>query len=690
MKKYRLALLTAFGLFLAGVAPAQMTLVSSFPKDGAVAVDTSSVFSLSFSQAVDTTAEFEWGPMNGTFYLALNLYPDKYEEPDSIKISSDFTTVYFHNLHLKPETRYVFLLIGAKSTTGDSLQKPAIIHFTTGPDLPPYKVKGKVIYDDGIGLDPTNTIVGLFRKLGNNGPDYLAATVVSSADGSFTIPYVESGSYLGVAIEDANKDGMLDPMTGDRVGLYDPNHDGMPDSIYVSGDVAGIEIEVATSLAAITARMRLSQTETMAHAWAPDAELRIVYGMEIGADGTSTMWMYLYASPILGKGFVFSTLGSTVLSQGETDEFPEVGPLSPDWINSDAAMAVAENAGGSDFRNDHPDYTIGAMLAGTLMPGLSKASGARLSKWIKRPFGLNYWKGPRVFSVAQDQAYWNIFYSSESTGESFTVLINAVTGAVVGPKTARESLDDVASSATAWAQDAFLAGVTSHIENVESDGRSAMWMYGFYSQSKDSVYISVTMFGMVMFEEVNAAWGLGTWALPANWMDSDDALSIAELNGGSQFRSGHGLTEVHASLMGAYPHWGVAEPLWWFEYDSESDTLHIMINCITGKLITGVESDKQNDKMPSLFVLYQNFPNPFNPETMIHYTVPRNERVQLRVLDLSGREVSLLVNRDLATGNYKAVWDGKDSQGNRVGSGIYLYELKAGTFRQVRRMTLIK
>jgi hypothetical protein len=93
---------------------------------------------------------------------------------------------------------------------------------------------------------------------------------------------------------------------------------------------------------------------------------------------------------------------------------------------------------------------------------------------------------------------------------------------------------------------------------------------------------------------------------------------------------------------------------------------------------------------PSGYELAQNYPNPFNPETIIHYGLPKNEHVLLRVMNLQGQLIISLVDEFMAAGTYNTIWNGRDQNGNRVGNGMYLYELQAGVTKLVRRMVLLK
>jgi len=106
---------------------------------------------------------------------------------------------------------------------------------------------------------------------------------------------------------------------------------------------------------------------------------------------------------------------------------------------------------------------------------------------------------------------------------------------------------------------------------------------------------------------------------------------------------------------------------------------------------TGVEQHAVDFITPDDYVLEQNYPNPFNPETTIEYVLPLNKKVSLRIYDMMGRVVRTLVKDELQTaGRQRVRWDGKNDNGQRVASGVYLYSLEFGNFKKTKRMTLLK
>ena len=93
-----------------------------------------------------------------------------------------------------------------------------------------------------------------------------------------------------------------------------------------------------------------------------------------------------------------------------------------------------------------------------------------------------------------------------------------------------------------------------------------------------------------------------------------------------------------------------------------------------------ISSEIQKD-----FKLYQNYPNPFNPSTIINYQLTINSFVMLKVFDISGKEVSALVNKKQSAGSYSAEFNGAG-----LSSGIYFYSLQTEDFKETKKMIFLK
>ena len=102
-------------------------------------------------------------------------------------------------------------------------------------------------------------------------------------------------------------------------------------------------------------------------------------------------------------------------------------------------------------------------------------------------------------------------------------------------------------------------------------------------------------------------------------------------------------------------------------------------------LVNTVEGD-----LPLTFEPMANYPNPFNPQTTLEFTLPERSFVRLSIYDGAGREVVSLVNEERGAGQYREFWDGTDAHGRRVASGIYFSRLSTTVAVQTVKMVLIK
>jgi hypothetical protein len=129
--------------------------------------------------------------------------------------------------------------------------------------------------------------------------------------------------------------------------------------------------------------------------------------------------------------------------------------------------------------------------------------------------------------------------------------------------------------------------------------------------------------------------------------------------------------------------------------DSYFDDLFLKVlkdeSCLT------VGTDLTEDiSLPKKFVLHQNFPNPFNPTTTLHYDLPEDALVNITIYDILGREVRTLVNQTQDAGYRSVIWDATNDYSMPVSAGIYLYQIQArqinsgqaGEFVQTKKMVL--
>ncbi|MCG8608115.1 ASPIC/UnbV domain-containing protein, partial [bacterium] len=105
--------------------------------------------------------------------------------------------------------------------------------------------------------------------------------------------------------------------------------------------------------------------------------------------------------------------------------------------------------------------------------------------------------------------------------------------------------------------------------------------------------------------------------------------------------------------------------------------------------LTSVEPG-ESDSHPVTFSLSQNYPNPFNAGTSIEYTLPEAGHVTLKIYNLQGQTIATLIDAHQARNAYRIEWDGRDSKGQYVATGVYLYRLTAGGDVSIKKMLLMK
>ncbi|MBZ0181452.1 MAG: T9SS type A sorting domain-containing protein [Melioribacteraceae bacterium] len=132
--------------------------------------------------------------------------------------------------------------------------------------------------------------------------------------------------------------------------------------------------------------------------------------------------------------------------------------------------------------------------------------------------------------------------------------------------------------------------------------------------------------------------------------------------------------------------WGYGDYSGWYNIEEE------IFNACLDELENLTVGDINNYKNNFEFVLEQNYPNPFNPSTNIEYSVPKvgtihelSLHVTLRVYDILGNEVAELVNEVKDAGKYKINFDA-----SALSSGIYFYQLQAGSIIQTKKLILLK
>ncbi len=146
------------------------------------------------------------------------------------------------------------------------------------------------------------------------------------------------------------------------------------------------------------------------------------------------------------------------------------------------------------------------------------------------------------------------------------------------------------------------------------------------------------------------------------------------------YTSGHYRMETRAFDSPEEGRWGPGA-LMYIPLDVESRSL--------GVDLTVVE-EVESAGTPDSYSLGEAYPNPFNPETTIEFSLPVDEHVRIGVYNTAGQLIASLADESLSAGAYKTTWDARDQSGELVSSGVYFYRMQAGDFMATHSMTLLK
>ncbi|MBN1154639.1 T9SS type A sorting domain-containing protein [candidate division KSB1 bacterium] len=116
----------------------------------------------------------------------------------------------------------------------------------------------------------------------------------------------------------------------------------------------------------------------------------------------------------------------------------------------------------------------------------------------------------------------------------------------------------------------------------------------------------------------------------------------------------------------------------------------VRLSTLINETYVGVFADDFSAAVPEELMLYNNYPNPFNPSTLINFDLKSQGDIQLSIYNVKGELVRNLAKGVYRAGSYSVIWDGCDSKGDIMPSGIYIYMLHTGNRLESRKMTLIK
>ena len=758
-----------------------LNVVSSTPVDGDIAVSTdTATISITFDAPVQID-DF------GFFGDELEIIPFPL---DSINIVGFTTSDVGRTLNFKvihsTDTDYTWIVSKAKSTAGGNLERPYVFNYTTASASGAQSVAGSINTQTETNKENNSSneydgiMVALFtsnpfKDDGGNeeseGPDITIAraTLADTTNGTYSITGVRDGEYFPLAINLIN-DGFGD--TPSAIGIYDPEDDGSLNSITVSGgDLSGIDIQFK-SFAPITASTAVALANAVAAELDSELELYFMFteedlieyddfndgpqknkelkkyisnhfkidDEEITPSGTGEEWGLLYYNSTtevalafgvnpFGVGFVDTLDTEEFLEDLELENatFDDLSPLPSSFFDSDSAAIVAEENGGSEFRQGESDYLYVeyiALNAPSLLPD----------------------------GITADGGVWGVIYEKEFFNEqtfnyeyqSFEVFLDFEDGSFLGSNTERDepftALDGRAAADTlaiSIYQDNKLYFIDAFgnifvdpeldeqkkekVNNNEQDpeiasGKFFFVEYRFYSELNDSeIPLFVDASGEAYFSGntlnvlPEGVTYLDIESIPESIIDSDSAVAIADAEGAAAFRNTLGadfdLVRLDLEVQAGNRYWlhpeGVDSSLitWSVRFlktsihrtteEYEYESAEYLIDAETGAVIDAMvitsNEDNPMSDIPNETTLGQNYPNPFNPTTTIPFSLKEAVNVEITIYNMLGQKVTSLVNERFTAGNHLATWDASS-----MASGMYIYRLKAGNVVKTKKLMLIK
>ena len=120
-----------------------------------------------------------------------------------------------------------------------------------------------------------------------------------------------------------------------------------------------------------------------------------------------------------------------------------------------------------------------------------------------------------------------------------------------------------------------------------------------------------------------------------------------------------------------------------YDNEIESEPIRIMVN------VDDV-SELEEVNLYNIATLHSNYPNPFNPETTISFSISVASNLRVDIYNIKGQKIKTLINEPKQSGTHTITWDGSDENGKSAGSGIYFYQLTTNNFSQAKKMVLMK
>ena len=216
-----------------------------------------------------------------------------------------------------------------------------------------------------------------------------------------------------------------------------------------------------------------------------------------------------------------------------------------------------------------------------------------------------------------------------------------------------------------------------------------------YWQSADSLLIDNNIIDKNISLVRDSSWGAGsiggfiTFSTPGDQQEFEGIIIFAKnINNGAlySYNFGKELGDYKVTNIPYGTYELVAQRIGLDNAISQTVTIDPFNNQISGINLNFVISDLHSETgIPDGFILYQNYPNPFNPKTIIEFQISELNFVKLKVYDLLGNEIAILVNEEKSPGYYQVEFDSSN-----LASGVYFYQLSVGSMTNIKKMVVLK
>lgn len=526
---------------------------------------------------------------------------------------------------------------------------------------------------------------GTEEDLGNsittdcNGNSYIVGSFFDSANfGSITLT---SSGYCDVFI--AKTDTAGNWIWAKRAGGtdFDKCSDISQDAngnLYITGYFSGTATFGSTSLTScgnydiFVAKMDTEGNWLWASsAGGPDSD-HGDYGKAIITDANGDLY-------VTGMFNSAATFGSNILiSNGESDIFVAKIDTDGNWLWAkqaggsfwDYGLDITTDADGNSYVTgmfflsaSFGSITITGTMLGDIFVAKIDADGNWI--WAKEAGGGDWNEGYGIDIDANGNLYITGFFGSTATFGSTTLTSNGYEDIFLAKMDANGNW--------LWAKGTGGNDEDDRGIDIITDTNGNSYVTGYFSGSASFGSTTLT--------------SSGNYDIFVAEMDADGNWILAKQAGGSSNDEGTGISLDNSSnsyITGAFQNianFGNTTLI----SNGDRDIFVAKIGEETG---TSVDDDYA---LENRMLLLANYPNPFNPQTTISYSIPHNGKVSIEIYNIRGQRIKTLINNDMPAGYHSVVWDGKDENGKPVSSEIYLYKLKVGDkYTKIKKMILLK